>query len=71
MQPSGGLYQKDFHAWIKGQASLLRQGRLQEIDRVAMKFVVCPSRDGLGDCSADDLTIGRLYEMIAPTIITE
>jgi hypothetical protein len=32
MQPSAELYQKDFHAWIKGQASLLRQGRLQEID---------------------------------------
>ena len=31
-----------------------------------MKFVVCLSRDGLGDFSADDLTIGRLYEIIAP-----
>lgn len=31
-----------------------------------MKFVVCLSRTGLGDFSADDLTIGRLYEMISP-----
>lgn len=29
-----------------------------------MKFVVCVSREGCGDFSADDLTIGRLYEVI-------
>ena len=29
-----------------------------------MKFVVCMSREGLGDLSADDLTLGRLYEVI-------
>jgi hypothetical protein len=30
-----------------------------------MKFVVCISREGCGDFSADDLTLGRLYEVIA------
>ena len=32
-----------------------------------MKFVVCLSREGFGDFSADDLTLGRLYEVITPT----
>lgn len=31
-----------------------------------MKFVVCVSREGFGEFSADDLTLGRLYEVIAP-----
>ncbi len=31
-----------------------------------MKFVVCISREGLGEFSADDLTLGRLYEVLAP-----
>lgn len=31
-----------------------------------MRFVVCVSRQGLGDFSADDLTLGRLYEVLAP-----
>lgn len=31
-----------------------------------MKFVVCVSREGFGDFSADDLTLGRLYEVLAP-----
>ena len=31
-----------------------------------MKFVVCVSREGLGEFSADDLTLGRLYEVLAP-----
>ncbi len=31
-----------------------------------MKFMVCISREGLGDISADDLTLGRLYELVAP-----
>jgi len=31
-----------------------------------MKFVVCISREDCGDLSADDLTLGRLYELIAP-----
>lgn len=30
-----------------------------------MRFVVCVSREGCGDISADDLTIGRLYEVLA------
>ena len=30
-----------------------------------MKFVVCISREGFGDFSTDDLTLGRLYEIIA------
>ncbi len=30
-----------------------------------MKFVVCVSREGFGDFSADDLTLGRLYEVLA------
>ena len=29
-----------------------------------MKFVVCMDNTELGDLSADDLTIGRLYEVI-------
>ena len=31
-----------------------------------MKFVVCVSREGFGEFSADDLTLGRLYELVAP-----
>ena len=31
-----------------------------------MKFVVCVSREGFGEFSADDLTLGRLYEVVAP-----
>lgn len=30
-----------------------------------MKFVVCVSREGFGEFSADDLTLGRLYEVLA------
>lgn len=30
-----------------------------------MKFVVCVDHTGLGDFSTDDLTIGRLYEVLA------
>lgn len=32
-----------------------------------MIFVVCVSREGYGEFSADDLTLGRLYEVLAPT----
>jgi hypothetical protein len=32
-----------------------------------MKFVVCVSKEGFGDFSADDLTLGRLYEVQSPT----
>jgi hypothetical protein len=32
-----------------------------------MRFVVCISREGCGEFSADDLTLGRLYEVLAPT----
>ncbi|MCE2969132.1 MAG: hypothetical protein LW847_02695 [Burkholderiales bacterium] len=32
---------------------------------MTMKFVVCVSREGFGDFSADDLTPGRLYEVVA------
>lgn len=32
-----------------------------------MKFVVCVSREGLGEFSADDLTLRRLYEVLSPT----
>lgn len=31
-----------------------------------MKFVVCVTREGFGEFSADDLTLGRLYEVIKP-----
>lgn len=31
-----------------------------------MKFVVCVSREGFGEFSADDLTLGRLYEVLVP-----
>lgn len=30
-----------------------------------MKFVVCLSREGFGEFSTDDLTLGRLYEVLA------
>ena len=29
-----------------------------------MKFIVCISREDCGDLSTDDLTLGRLYEVI-------
>lgn len=31
-----------------------------------MKFVVCISREDCGDISTDDLTLGRLYEVLEP-----
>ena len=31
-----------------------------------MKFIVCISREDCGDLSTDDLTLGRLYEVISP-----
>jgi hypothetical protein len=31
-----------------------------------MKFMVCISREDCGDLSTDDLTLGRLYEVITP-----
>ena len=31
-----------------------------------MRFVVCLSREGFGEFSADDLTLGRLYEVLSP-----
>jgi hypothetical protein len=31
-----------------------------------MKFMVCISREDCGDLSTDDLTLGRLYELITP-----
>jgi hypothetical protein len=31
-----------------------------------MNFVVCISREGYGDFSTDDLTLGRLYEVQVP-----
>ena len=34
-----------------------------------MKFVVCVSREGFGEFSADDLTLGRLYEVLSPADI--
>ncbi|MDP2751272.1 MAG: hypothetical protein Q8O31_01495 [Rhodocyclaceae bacterium] len=33
---------------------------------VVMKFVVCLSREGFGEFSTNDLTLGRLYEIFAP-----
>jgi len=33
---------------------------------LAMRFVVCLSREGFGEFSTDDLTLGRLYEVLAP-----
>lgn len=32
-----------------------------------MKFVVCVSREGFGEFSTNDLTLGKLYELLAPT----
>ena len=33
---------------------------------MAVKFLVCVSREGFGDFSTADLTLGRLYEAIEP-----
>ena len=33
---------------------------------MAVKFLVCVSREGFGDFSTVDLTLGRLYEAIEP-----
>jgi hypothetical protein len=30
-----------------------------------MRFVVCLSREGFGEFSTDDLTLGRLYEVLS------
>ncbi len=30
-----------------------------------MRFVVCVSREGCGDFSTDDLTLGRIYEVLS------
>lgn len=32
---------------------------------MALKFAVCIQKIGMGDFSTDDLTVGRLYEIIA------
>ena len=32
MPATAELYHQDYHAWITGQAALLRQGRIQDID---------------------------------------
>ena len=34
--------------------------------KVAMTLVLCVSREGFGEFSADYLTLGRLYEVLAP-----
>ena len=31
---------------------------------MAMKFVVCVNKEGLGDLSGEDVTIGHVYEAI-------
>jgi hypothetical protein len=31
-----------------------------------MNYVVCISREGFGELSTDDLTLGRLYEVVTP-----
>ncbi|MEF8766228.1 MAG: hypothetical protein ABTS16_00840 [Candidatus Accumulibacter phosphatis] len=42
-----------------------RQGETED-KGMAMRFVVCLSREGFGEFSTDDLTLGRLYEVLAP-----
>lgn len=37
---------------------------LRESQKTTMKFVVCVSREGGGSFSVDDLTLGRLYEVL-------
>ena len=34
---------------------------------MAMKFVVCVNKEGLGDLSGEDVTIGHVYEAIGDT----
>jgi hypothetical protein len=38
--------------------------RQVEGETMAMRFVVCIQKEGLGDFHGDDLTIGRLYEVL-------
>ncbi len=33
LQPHAALYEQDFYAWINSQINLLREGRVQELDR--------------------------------------
>ena len=33
---------------------------------MAVRFVVCLSRKGIGEFSTDDPTLGRLHEVLAP-----
>jgi hypothetical protein len=37
-----------------------------ENKEAAMKFLVYASREGFGDFSTNDLTLGRLYEVVEP-----
>jgi len=54
----------------EGRSALVRGARhwpgQGQDEGMVMKFVVCVSRDGFGDFSADDLTLGRLYEVVTP-----
>jgi hypothetical protein len=35
-----------------------------EGETMALSFVVCLEKDGLGDLSGDDIQVGRLYEVV-------
>ena len=49
-----------------GRNSLARGAWNRQGKGMAMKFVVCVSREDCGELSTDDLTLGRLYELLAP-----
>jgi hypothetical protein len=49
-----------------GSAAVARRlSRMKAEDQgVAMKFVVCLSRENCGEMSTDDLTLSRVYEVL-------
>jgi hypothetical protein len=60
MHATADLYHKDFYAWITGQADLLRQGRLQEIE----PEMLAEELDAMGRRERNEL-VSRLIILIA------
>jgi len=46
MPARSDLYHQDYHAWIAGQAALLRQGRTHEIDTELLADQNLPTHHG-------------------------
>jgi hypothetical protein len=60
MRADADLYHKDFYAWIAGQADLLRQGRLQDID----SELLAEELEAMGRRERNEL-VSRLIMLIA------